>query len=260
MMTDQGGERDAATAPALPMAAPPDTAVVAGRPPLWREQRTALELWELLASPVYYGLGVPRGDGAPVLVSPGFLGSDDYLIILRGWLRRVGYRPYTSGLLCIGPVERLFAQLLRRTEAVAAAARRPLVLVGHSLGGMLSREVARRRPELVDHVVTLGTGRVPARDDGADAADPQVRALADRLLGAGAPVRERLAAHGLLGGPLPAGVRLSCIYSRDDAVVHWRTCLDDDPHTTLCEVRGTHSGLAWNAQVYRHLGRLLAQG
>ena len=58
--------------------------------------------------------------------------------------------------------------------------------------------------------------------------------------------------------PLPAEVRLSCLYSCDDAVVHWRSCQDPDPRTTLCEVRGSHTDLAWNAAVYRHLGRLLA--
>jgi pimeloyl-ACP methyl ester carboxylesterase len=239
---------------------PRHAAADGGRPGLWREQSAALELWELLASPVYYGIGVPRGDGAPVLVVPGFLGSDDYLMILRGWLRRVGYQPHASGLFCVSPIEQLFARLLRRAETVAAAAQRPLVLIGHSLGGMLCREVARRRPDLVDHVLTLGSGHATARDelDDAAAGDPQVGAWAERLLGAGRPVRERLAAHDLLGGPLPGGVRLSCLYSRDDAVVHWRSCQDTDPRTTLCEVRGSHTGLAWNAQVYRHLGRLLA--
>ena len=255
----QARDRDAAeTAVLTSMTAVARDAGGASPPGLWQEQRAALELLELLASPVYYGVGVPRGDAAPVLVVPGFLGSDDYLVLLRGWLRRIGYRPHASQLLCVGPVERLLARLLHRVETVAAAAERPLVLVGHSLGGMLSCGVAQRRPDLVEQVVTLGTGRAAEMDE--DAGDPLVRALAERLLGSGAPLRDRLAAQGLIGCALPAGVRLSCIYSRDDAVVHWRACLDADPGTAMCQVRGTHGGLAWNAQVYRHLGRLLAQG
>ena len=43
-------------------------AVKRRRPPLWLEQRAAFELAELIASPVYYGIGVPRGDGTPVLL------------------------------------------------------------------------------------------------------------------------------------------------------------------------------------------------
>jgi triacylglycerol lipase len=228
----------------------------ATRPPLWLEQRAGLELAELLTSPVYYGVGVPRGDGAPVLLVPGFLGSDDYLSVLYGWLRRIGYRPFGSGLVCIGRIDRLLARLLRRVEDVARAAGRPLVVIGHSLGGMLSCAVAHQRPDLVDHVVTLGTAR--AADAQEDASAPMVRAMADLLLGEGGRAWERVTEHGMLGRPLPDGLRLSCIYSRDDAVVDWTACLDDDPRTSLYEVRGTHTGLAWNAQVYRRLARVLA--
>jgi hypothetical protein len=42
-------------------------------------------------------------------------------------------------------------------------------------------------------------------------------------------------------------------------VVHWRDCIALDPRTTACEVRGTHVGLAWNAQVYSRLGRCLPE-
>ncbi len=223
---------------------------------MWLEQRAGLELAELLTSPLYYGVGVPRGDGAPVLLVPGFLGSDDYLSVLYGWLRRIGYRPFASGLVCIGRIDRLLARLLRRVEAVAIAAGRPLVIIGHSLGGMLCCAAAHRRPDLIDHVITLGTAR--AADAGDDASHPLVRAMADALLGEGAPAWQRVAEHGMLGQPLPDGLRLTCIYSRDDAVVDWTACLDDDPRTGLYEVRGTHTGLAWNAQVYSRLGRVLA--
>ena len=102
LLANTNGEAEAATRP---------------RSALWQEQRAALELVELLASPVYYGVGVPRGDGGPVLTFPGFLGSDDYLSLLRGWLRRVGYRPYRSGLaVCAGPMRDLLARVRLRVE------------------------------------------------------------------------------------------------------------------------------------------------
>ena len=229
------------------------------RPSLLLEQRATLELVELLANPVYYGLGVPRGDGSPVLLLPGFLGSDDYLSIMRGWLRRIGYRPYGSGLaLCAGPIADLIARVLRRVETVAAAEGRPLTLVGHSMGGILSLVVARRRPELVEHVVTLGSA---VCDDPRGASHPLVVAMADLLSWDGSPSVPS-AARGehdeqFFDGPLADGIRLTCIYSREDAVVDWRACIGDDPRTAAFEVRGTHSGLVWNAEVYRHLGRQL---
>ena len=226
---------------------------------LLSEQRAGLELAELVASPVYYGLGVPRGDGAPVLLLPGFLGSDDYLAVMRGWLRRIGYRAYRSGLtVCAGPFPTLVAQVLRRLEEVAATESRPLTLIGHSMGGILSCFVARQRPDLIGHVVTLGSA---VCDDPRGASNPWVVALADMLSGGGAPRPTRgamqAAEREIFSGPLPDGIDLTCIYTRDDAVVDWRACIADDPRAAAYEVRGTHSGLAWNAQVYRHLASRL---
>ena len=63
------------------------------------EMRWMLEPARLLADPVAYGRGVPSGDGRPVVVVPGFLASDDSLLLLRRWLRIVGYRPHTAGFL-----------------------------------------------------------------------------------------------------------------------------------------------------------------
>ena len=242
---------------ALPSEADGRAARTRGRPSLWQEQRATLELLELLASPVYYGIGVPRGDGAPVLLLPGFLGSDDYLVLLHGWLRRVGYRPYGSGIsFCAGSVLNLLARVRRRVETLAHAEGRPLTVIGHSLGGILACAVARQRPELVDHVVTLGSAMC---SDPRGASHPAVVALADRLGWAGSVPDSRTVEAALVGGALPDGVALTCIYSREDAVVDWQACIADDPRAAAYEVSGTHSGLAWNAAVYRRLGRVLLE-
>jgi pimeloyl-ACP methyl ester carboxylesterase len=125
-----------------------------------------------------------------------------------------------------------------------------VTLVGHSLGGILSGLVARRRPALVDHVVTLGSPHRPLPLDGGA---PQVHALVEWLLW------DRVAVErAYYAAPLPAGVRCSSIYSREDAVIDWRTSLVAGPAAAAYRVGGTHVGLAWNAAVYRLLGRLLA--
>ena len=224
------------------------------RPSLLWEQRAGLELLHLVASPVYYGVGVPRGSGAPVLLLPGFLGSDGYLMPLYGWLHRIGYRPFLAGFaVTLGPIADLVARVVRRADERAAGGGRPVMIVGHSLGGILGLSVARLRPDAVAHVITLGS---PLGEDPRRSAHPLVGVLAHFLL-TGA-VTWRALERALLRSPLPPSVRLSCIYSREDAVVDFRDCVHPDLCAAAFEVRGTHVGLPWNAAVYRLLGRLLA--
>jgi len=64
--------------------------------PIWRERLAGFDWLALRTSAVFYGCGVPRGDGAGVVLVPGFLGTDWYLLELHGWLARIGYRPYLS--------------------------------------------------------------------------------------------------------------------------------------------------------------------
>src|SRR5215208_6005647 len=57
------------------------------------ELRWQAELARLLVDPIYRGVGVPRGDGSPVLLIPGFLVGDESLGVLAAWLKRIGYQP-----------------------------------------------------------------------------------------------------------------------------------------------------------------------
>lgn len=66
------------------------------RPSLWSELLAGLDWVALKASPVYYGLGVPHGAGAPVILVLGFLGSDLSLLEMHLWLGRLGYRSFRS--------------------------------------------------------------------------------------------------------------------------------------------------------------------
>lgn len=203
----------------------------------------------LLLSPVYYGVGVPRGDGSRVLLLPGMLGSDGYLFPLAGWLRRVGYQPVLlGGGPSVGSLPDLLEQVERRTERLAASGR-PLTLLGHSLGGMLARLTAGSHPDRVARVVTLGC---PVSGD-RSAGNPVVVELSRSLLSGQDDVftaRCRL--------PLPASVQVTSIYSRQDAVVDWHACVDPAPNATNLQVPGSHVGLTWNAAVYRHLAERLA--
>lgn len=235
----------------------------ASRPSLLMEQRAGWELAQLMASPVYYGCGVPRGDGSSVLVLPGFMGSDRYLTIFRGWLQRMGYRPERSELFInAGNPFELISHVLHRAEEIVERDGEPVTVVGHSLGGILGHLSARLRPDLIANVFTLGS---PLNEAPRKATHPVIRALADMLVrDPDIPFEEFLEQETALirpalGAPLSRKVGLTSIYTRTDAVVTWNCCLPDDPEANAYEVSGSHTGLAWNPEVYRLLGRLLAE-
>ena len=117
-----------------------------GRWPLALEQTAAFELGELLASPIYYGLGAPKGNGRLVLLIPGFLGADGYLGLLANWLGRIGYRPRHSGIvITAGSLPSLLRHTLDRVEQLAMDGQR-ITIIGHSIGGVFGRMAAVSDP------------------------------------------------------------------------------------------------------------------
>jgi pimeloyl-ACP methyl ester carboxylesterase len=220
----------------------------------------------LRVSPVYYGLGVPRGNGAPVVVIPGFLGSDNYLSELYYWLRRINYTPYYSriGRNAECPdilLDRLFETMDRAYEENG----RKLHLIGHSLGGLLARAAATMRPEQVEQVICLAA---PFRD---------IR-VHPMILAAAGFVRQRIQTQRRIDGPArrdcytgsctcdfansaridpPPSVKRAAIYTTTDGVVDWRSCIEEDEKLNT-RVPGTHAGLAFNPQAFRQIAHLLA--
>jgi pimeloyl-ACP methyl ester carboxylesterase len=189
---------------------------------------------------------VTRGDGAPVIVVPGLFASDACTIELRGWLRRIGYRPFASGIGLNAACPRLLVDRLASTiDAVYAECGRRATIVGHSLGGVLARGAAMRRPEMVLHVVTLGSPVQGIRVHPAIAAAAQ---SANRDCDTQCLLQ--------LQRNLPPRVRETNIYSPSDAIVDPATCTRNG--ASPFAVRGTHTGLIVNAEVYERLAVVLA--
>jgi triacylglycerol lipase len=195
--------------------------------------------------------------GAPVILVPGFLSGDVSLGYLARNLRRVGVRTFPSRIgVNLGCTEVMVSRLVRRLEAVAAAEGRPVTLVGHSRGGMLVGLAARRRPDLVAGVVVLA-----APVTGSLAVAPRVRAQLDLLVGLHRRGLTRLISADCVTGecgdrvaaelatPFPAGVPYVSVYSRNDAILDWRTCLDRAAE--LIEVTCSHTGMATDPTVRR---------
>ena len=126
---------------------------------IWKEALFAADLLLLHASPVYYGLGIPRGDGSAVVLVPGFLGTDAYLIAMHSWLGRIGYRPYFSGIGLNAECPNLLIQqrLRENIDRALFDTEQKIHLIGHSLGGIIARAVASQRPDDVASVITLAS-------------------------------------------------------------------------------------------------------
>jgi hypothetical protein len=181
----------------------------------------------------------PRGDGRPVLVLPGFTGADGSTRALRRLLRELGYHVHSWGLgRNWGPTDRILSGMADRVRTLLDKHGRPLTLIGHSLGGVYAREIARSAPNAVRHVITLGTPlRRPA---GMTVVDPLFRVLSPLH----SDVTKGVDPNVLLG-PLP--VPVTAIFTRTDGVVPWRVCLVDAGERCECiEVRGSHTGLIHN--------------
>jgi pimeloyl-ACP methyl ester carboxylesterase len=184
--------------------------------------KPAAELGLLLIEPVFWGFGVRRGDGRPVLVLPGLYGGDRYLGPLRDWLRRIGYSPVPSGLeRNPGWSEPLINDLGDLADTHFQRSGQRVTIIGHSMGGLQGRAVAARRTRVVRHVIALGSPLTMAR------------------------------------GRLPNEVRVTAIYSRGDRIVRHPAAMERDPRATNVEVSGSHIGLTFNPAVYRALATLL---
>ena len=214
------------------------------------------EMSALLRDPVFRGRGVPRGDGRPVMLIPGFLSGDWSLTALSNWLERIGYKAHRSGILFnVQDSESLLAGLRHRLVKIEAAAGSRVSLVGHSRGGLLAKVLSQRRPQSVEQVITLG----------APLADTTDLALVTRhAVGVVKTANElaygrRLSAEGRFAHDLrlPPAVATTSIYTRSDDVVNFRSCLR--PDIPSLSVWGSHNGLLVNPEVYRLLGRLLAR-
>jgi alpha-beta hydrolase superfamily lysophospholipase len=96
------------------------------------------------------------GDGQPVLVIPGFLASDVSTRTLRLGLRQAGYRAHGwKRGRNFGMDASIFEIIDARIDQIARG--QQVALVGWSLGGLVAREYAKRAPDRISKVVTLGS-------------------------------------------------------------------------------------------------------
>lgn len=191
--------------------------------------------------------GLPRGDGSPVVLVPGFGAGDSSFVPMRLLLRHLGHDVRSAGLGRTGDdVLALAGRLRSLAAALTEKTGRIPALVGWSIGGVVAREAARDAPEVVRRVVTMGT---PV------AGGPSYTALAALYSEARrAAIRTDIAER----RRIPIRVPVTAIWSPNDGVVTPAACLDDADEVEHVRVDSTHLGMGVDPVVWRVVAERLA--
>lgn len=179
-------------------------------------------------------------DRHPVLVVPGFLGSDFSTSFLRKFITEMGHPAFGWGLgRNLGDLEDL-VRLTQHLEMIYAKYNHKVTLIGWSLGGVYARELAKQNPQLVHQVITLGS---PFKGLNA----PNHARWVFDLMGK----EDQLSPEEIAKIPEPAPVLTTAVYTKQDGIVPWQMCMEDkeDSLHRNVEVWGSHCGLIFNPKV-----------
>ena len=236
------------------------------------ESRAALDLMTLPFRMTQLGLSSTEniGKGRRVCVLPGFGAGDGSMYPLRYFLEQHGFKTSGWGLgtnragldrphdphaiswvadipkpyngeagvphLCDLMVEQVQKAHLKHGERIA--------LVGWSLGGTIAREVARDLPDIVDHVVTLGSPLLGG---------PKYTAAAPLMAKRGLNldwIEEEVNRR----NQIPLQCKASAIFSPTDGVVDVSASkIPEDNNTQYIQVDVAHLGMGINSETLNYV-------
>jgi hypothetical protein len=187
--------------------------------------------------------------------------GDLWLIPLASFCNWLGHRARFVGIMANAGCPSL---MLERLEAKLGQIFRengaPVVVIGHSLGGLYARELAHRHPEQVERVITLGA---PVSHP-LNSCNTTLTMLADCIAAISSRWKECLTGSCSCGAALVMHrmppVPVTAIYSRTDGIVDWKGCIGQSESATLdhVEVMGSHLGMALSPDVFRIIAQRLA--
>jgi len=194
------------------------------------------------------------GDGHPVVVYPGLGGGALTTSHLRSFLKDCGWDAHDwGGGVNTGPegvFDEWIASLEQRVRQLHALHGQKVSLIGWSLGGVYAREIAKRCPDAVRQVITLGT--------------PFAALAHGNHAGGVFRILNRERAH--LSADLEARIRqcppvpVTSVYSKSDGIVCWEGCIEKKgPASESVEVHASHLGMVTNPQVLRVVADRLTQ-
>ena len=201
----------------------------------------------------------PKGDGHAVLVLPGFLAPDHSTWALRWYLTQLGYRVhpwelgYNMGFSTAYhyDIEALVEHRLK--EVFIESGDRKISLIGQSLGGAYAKFLARRYPNVIRDVVTLGG---PISGDTSHVSVWRVYQWVSKMDFADPEFRRKLRE---LNRPLE-GVPITALYCKKDGIVPWRNAREKPgPLVQNIEVDATHLAMGFDAYVLYLVAHRLAK-
>lgn len=182
-----------------------------------------------------------------MLLFPGLGSGDGSLALLRRFLNDRGHRARGWGLgTNRGNPSAVLDDCVDLVRAQFHATGRRVNLVGWSLGGILARELARDHPHLIDRVATFGTPIYGPRYTVARGvySDHELASIESEI-----DARYRR----------PLERPLLAIHSRNDGVVDWRSCVDDQtPGAHNVAVRSSHLAMGLDPDIWTHLAEWFA--
>ena len=202
----------------------------------------------------------------PVILVPGFMAGDATLAFMSRTLRQRGFRTYRSHIRAnVGCTLNVAAELESRLESIVLRRGTRVQIVGHSLGGMLARGLAVRRPDLVSGIVTMGSPMLaPGAHHAALSFGVDVLVRLSRAGVPGLMSEECVAGTCARQGwdesrePVPDDVAFTAIYSKRDGICDWRACID--PAAIAVEVTASHVGMAVDPRVIDQVTEALRRG
>jgi triacylglycerol lipase len=188
--------------------------------------------------------------GSKILMIPGFASGDQTLYPLAWWLRAGGHRVFFAGIWWNTGCPRETVE--RLTGALAdlySSDSEKLVLIGHSLGGIYAREMARRSPEMVERAILMGSAiRHPLASTNPLVLAWYVASRPHHPDGGGCldSLSDLCGTHQLDPPEVPETI----IYSRRDEVVDWTSCLESGPNVETIEVDSSHYSMPYQPRVW----------
>lgn len=201
-----------------------------------------------------------HGNRKSVMLIPGFMAGDMSLAPLAGLCRWLGHKTFFTGIRSNSNCPRqTLMHLEHHLERIHGDEGR-VAIIGQSLGGVYARELAARRPELVERVITLGS---PVRlvEDSANALVITMARMVSRLRNMDDGCLTASCSCGMmLMERHPGEIPTTAIYSKTDGVVHWDSCVDRSGAETVenIEVKASHVGMGLNTDVFKIVADRLA--